>query len=276
MKICWLTDLHLNILSLEERLAFYVKLCQLQFDSLLITGDIAEGPSLIPILHEISQQIKSPVYFVLGNHDYMGKEIAGVRQAIDTFCVQNPRFYWLRGSRGQRLTDKVLLLGVDSWVDLRLGHYVAGEEARFYYHDIPDFQVPIEQSSQDFLSKVQALAKQDVNILAKQLNIAMSADINKVLILLHIPPFADACWRHGQRCDALTLPFFTCKVMGELLLETAIRQQQVDFVVLCGHTHNHCVYRALNNLKIIVGEAKTGTPQVQRYFNLEQLFGSTD
>lgn len=272
MKICWLTDVHLNVLSLEERLAFYAQLGNIDFDSLLITGDIAEGPSLISILHEISQQIKGPVYFVLGNHDYMGQEIARVRQATHTFCAQHPQFYWLRDSGAHRLTDDVLLLGVDSWVDLRLGDYTVDDALRFCYQDIPDLQAPLEQSSQGFLSNMQALAAQDVNLLAKQLAAALSTDSGKVLILLHIPPFADACWRHGKPCDSFTLPFFTCKAMGGLLLAVARKHQQVDFVVLCGHTHNYCVYRALKNLKVIVGVAKTGSPQAQPYFNLEQLF----
>ena len=73
MQICWLTDVHLNLLSQQQRASFYQQLLKKPIDALLLTGDIAQGSSTLVVLAElaeISHQLNCSIYFVLGNHDY--------------------------------------------------------------------------------------------------------------------------------------------------------------------------------------------------------------
>jgi predicted phosphodiesterase len=64
MKLVWLTDIHLNFLDEERRQIFYAKIIATGCDAILISGDIAEAPSLCKLLSEMSAQVKQPIYFI--------------------------------------------------------------------------------------------------------------------------------------------------------------------------------------------------------------------
>ena len=64
MKLIWLTDIHLNFLSKERRIDFYQEIVATSGEKILISGDIAEVPSVSAILKEIAQAIQKPIYFV--------------------------------------------------------------------------------------------------------------------------------------------------------------------------------------------------------------------
>ncbi len=68
MKLAWLTDIHLNFLDKSGRKKFYQQIVASQVEAVLISGDIAEAPSVSDILKEMIEQIQMPIYFVLGNH----------------------------------------------------------------------------------------------------------------------------------------------------------------------------------------------------------------
>ena len=46
MKLIWLTDIHLNFLSKERRIDFYQEIVATSGEKILISGDIAEVPSV--------------------------------------------------------------------------------------------------------------------------------------------------------------------------------------------------------------------------------------
>ncbi|PCH54758.1 MAG: serine/threonine protein phosphatase, partial [Legionellales bacterium] len=54
MKLAWLTDIHLNFLEQDVRQEFYLEIIKTNCDAILITGDIAEAPSLCEILKEMA------------------------------------------------------------------------------------------------------------------------------------------------------------------------------------------------------------------------------
>jgi predicted phosphohydrolase len=55
----------------------------------LISGDIAEAPTVSEILGEMAQHVAKPIYFVLGNHDYYKSSVAKVRQTITELSQEN-------------------------------------------------------------------------------------------------------------------------------------------------------------------------------------------
>ena len=63
MKLAWLTDIHLNFLEVEARQKYYEDILATECDAILISGDIAEAPSLIDLLNEMEGHIKKPIYF---------------------------------------------------------------------------------------------------------------------------------------------------------------------------------------------------------------------
>ena len=79
MKMAWMTDIHLNFIDLTTRQKFYQEIIDSECDSVLLSGDIAEAPSIKNILQELAMFIKKPIYFVLGNHDYYRGQVDEVR-----------------------------------------------------------------------------------------------------------------------------------------------------------------------------------------------------
>ena len=63
MKLAWLTDIHLNFLDADERKRLYQEVINTKCDGVLISGDIAEAPSIKNILQELVIFIKKPIYF---------------------------------------------------------------------------------------------------------------------------------------------------------------------------------------------------------------------
>lgn len=82
MKLAWLTDIHLNFLEVETRLQYYEDILVTGCDAILISGDIADAPFLDDLLNEMVGEIKKPIYFIVGNHDYYRGIIADVRRGL--------------------------------------------------------------------------------------------------------------------------------------------------------------------------------------------------
>ncbi|MCE2991889.1 MAG: metallophosphoesterase [Alphaproteobacteria bacterium] len=87
MKLTWLTDVHLNFLEKNERIDFDHTLIATDGDGVMISGDIAEAPSIESILKEMANAIQKPIYFVLGNHDYYRGGINDVRSKMLVYYV---------------------------------------------------------------------------------------------------------------------------------------------------------------------------------------------
>src|SRR5262249_47567983 len=95
MKIAWLTDIHLNFLDRNSRKRFYEFLVISKADLVMISGDIAEAPSVKDILTEMGKEINRPIYFVLGNHDYYFGYVQEVRDEMTQLSSSNPLLHWL-------------------------------------------------------------------------------------------------------------------------------------------------------------------------------------
>src|SRR5689334_20836519 len=94
-RLAWATDVHLNFLSAEELAAFAATLAASEADAILLTGDIAEAPSLRRLLTTVAQVVRRPIYFVLGNHDFYHGSIAEVRALAADLSATSPWLRWL-------------------------------------------------------------------------------------------------------------------------------------------------------------------------------------
>lgn len=263
VRLVWLTDIHLNFLELEGRNSFYEKILQSECEAVLITGDIAEAPSVIDILNEMETYINKPIYFVLGNHDYYRGSIQDVREGITKLSQSNPQLSWLGSTGIQVLNKHTILLGQDGWADGRLGDYQNSRVALNDSRLIVDlFQAKLLGSSK-LLEKMQELADQDANQLENDLLKAIGLKPQKIVVLTHVPPFKEACTYQGRISDDDWLPFFSSKATGDVLLRIADRNQEIDFLVLCGHTHGKANIQILNNLAVRAGIAEYYQPMIQ-------------
>ena len=109
MKLAWATDIHLDHASEAIDEAFCADIADSGAEALLIGGDIGEANSLERWLHFVAERVHRPVYFVLGNHDYYGSDISGVRarmRALDASCAK-----WLPHAGVVELSERTALVG---------------------------------------------------------------------------------------------------------------------------------------------------------------------
>lgn len=263
MKLAWLTDIHLNFIDTNERIKFYNTIIETNLDALLITGDIAEAPSISEILKEIAEIIKKPVYFVLGNHDYYRSIIDIVKEEITSLSRSEKLLNWLPATGPHVLNNEVILLGQDGWADGRLGDFINSPVSLVDSRLIADlFQQKILGKHQ-LLEKMQQLADIDARNMQYNLKWALDKNPKKIIILTHVPPFKETSLYEGRISNNDFLPYFTSKATGDVLIQIATDYPTVEFLVLCGHTHHACTYNALNNLIVRVGKAEYSYPEVQ-------------
>lgn len=264
MKLGWLTDIHLNFIDEDARRTFFQEIINTQCDGILISGDIAEAPCLVDILNEMEEHVKKPIYFILGNHDYYRGQINEVREAMKALTQTHDKLFWLPASGRQQLNKDTILIGQDGWADGRLGEY---ENSRVALNDsrmINDlFQEKILGKYQ-LLEKMQQLADADATKLKDELEQAVSQNPKKIIILTHVPPFKEACFHKGEMSNDDWLPYFSSKVTGDVLTDIAQQNPNIEFLVLCGHTHSEANFRPLNNLIVEAGKAEYYRPVVQK------------
>ncbi len=89
-----------------------------------------------------------------------------------------------------------------------------------------------------------------------------------VYVLTHVPPMREACWYNGRISDDEWAPHFTCRAVGDVLLEVVREHPKRQVTVLCGHTHGAGESWPLKNLRLLTGGAEYGFPGVNRLFTL--------
>jgi hypothetical protein len=90
---------------------------------------------------------------------------------------------------------------------------------------------------------------------AAHLRVALAraaAGHSRVYCVTHVPPFREACVDEVGRVSEPRLPFYTCKAVGDVILEAAGQHPGCQFTVLCGHTHDECDVRIRDNVRVVV------------------------
>lgn len=269
MKLAWLTDVHLNFLDANERKNFYQEIISTRCDGVLVSGDIAEAPSIKNILQELAIFIKKPIYYILGNHDYYRGQVDVVRDEMTALTESNEYLFWLTASKVMQLDNNTLLVGQDGWADGRLGDYHNSRVALNDSRMISDlFQEKILGRSQ-LLAKMQQLADYDASQLQEQLIQAAIQRPQRIIVLTHIPPFKEACLHEGKISNDDWLPYFASKASGDVLMNICTKYPNIDFLVLCGHTHGKATYHPFPNLIVEAGHAEYNKPEIQRVISFE-------
>jgi predicted MPP superfamily phosphohydrolase len=239
MKLIWLTDIHLNFLERDERIDFYHTLIATDSEGVVISGDIAEAPSIESILKEMVSTTQKPIYFVLGNHDYYRGSINDLRNKMTYMTKDEPFLFWLPASGPQKLNNDVVLLGQDCFADGRYGDYTNSRVVLNDSRMIVDLFQSSALGKYLLLEKMQQLADQDANELENSIEQAVrSYNPKKMIILIHVPPFIEVCMHEGKISSDDYLPFFSSKVTGEILMHAAENYPEIEFLALCGHTHS--------------------------------------
>ncbi|HJK86162.1 MAG TPA: metallophosphoesterase [Candidatus Megaira endosymbiont of Nemacystus decipiens] len=269
MKLAWVTDIHLNFLESAEREGFYQDIVATNSNAVLVSGDIAEAPTVSDILEEMARHIAKPIYFVLGNHDYYQSSVENVRQKVTQLSQKNSSVNWLPETGLVKLNKDTLLLGEDCWADGRYGNYA---DSRVMLNDSRMIQELREGNiigKYQLLDAMQKLADNDAKRLENNLHLAIQEHLpKKIIVLVHVPPFKESCMHEGEISNDDYLPFFASKITGDVLLGAAKANPKIEFLVLCGHTHSSSYYKPLDNLTVKAGSVVYGKPIVQEVIEL--------
>ena len=263
-RLAWLTDLHLNFLPYQQVDEFLGRVESLEADIVLITGDISEARDLEHMLRHIAEHLHRPVYFVLGNHDFYHGSIREVRVIAARTCEAAGELgrlkYLTAMSEPVEVTPTVGLIGHDGWADARIGDY---ERSLVMMNDYRLIAELAAHGKRDRWPILNALGDEAAEHVRRLLPPAL-ANYEEVLLATHVPPLREACWHEGRPSDDEWAPHFTCKAMGDAILEIMRDFPQRRLTVFCGHTHSPGECCPLPNVQIFTGGAKYGQPTVQR------------
>jgi len=267
-RFAWLTDIHLNFLGMSALQNFFSQVAELDAQAYVISGDIGETGTVSEYLKAFSHTVARPVYFVLGNHDFYRSSIAQVRQEVMTRLSDNPYLRYLTMTEHLELTPDAAIVGHDGWADGRYGDFLASTMMLNDYVMIRELAQALEQGHESLWKAIQELADESAQLLSERLARALDR-YPLVFVIIHPPPFEENTRYNGLPSPANSLPHFSSKAIGDMLLRMADRYPQRRIIVLCGHTHAASETHLRPNLQVLSGSAEYRAPTVQRIFSVE-------
>jgi predicted phosphohydrolase len=242
----------------------------------LIGGDLGEAFSWEDYLHQLDELLGLPIYFVLGNHDYYGGSLHEVRERAELITKTCQRLFWLPACGFVALDSRTALVGHGGWGDARAADF---RQSRVLLNDyfliselraaaaIPEgvktwWGEPSAILNAGLESQLNDLGTETARHFRETIPQAL-ADHEHVIVLMHVPPFREACWYQGKVSDDNWAPHFCSIAAGEALVEVMQQHPQKRMAVLCGHTHGEGLAEILPNLQVRTGKAKYGQPEIQ-------------
>ena len=254
-RIVWLTDPHLNFLPRKGAFHFgdSIRDDYPNVDAAIVTGDIAEFESFLPLLDELQRGLGAPIYYVLGNHDAYGGSVSEMRVRATSHA--NEKIIYLPAGDLYELTPDTALVGVDGWYDARLG------DARRSNVVMNDFQLIREFRGKDSVTVAREIADREAEYALEKLRRTASV-YKRILFATHVPPYAMATWHEGQMSDKHWLPWMSSLAMGNAIDTVSAEHLDVLFEVFCGHTHSDGVYERHSNVIVRTGHSAYRFPRV--------------
>lgn len=256
MKLVWLSDTHLNFISEEQTREFVKTVACCDPDVVIISGDLADGrtfSSRIKLLSEIGCSI----YFVLGNHDFYHSSINAMRVKAKIIQEEYANLFYLPTQGVVQLTPDVALVGHDGWADGRNGNpfslvelndfYLIGGLTYLNYRERREAIAMLAAAASGYFSKVLPLA---------------ASSNKKVILVTHVPPFAEASFHRGSLSSPDFQPFYSSKIIGDTITNVMKDYPDCHLTVLCGHTHGVCRYAQSSNIEVRSEAAEYGNPRI--------------
>ena len=286
-RLSWATDIHLDQCAPEAFATFIEALRAENPDGICLTGDLSEAPRLQADLERVAEAVGVPVYFVLGNHDYYHGSIAEVREAMTRLTATHPLLRWLPATSeaaGIALGPNTRLIGHGAWGDggngnireswIRLQDFrkiaelnVANGTANGEADALSPEERKARPITEALIEVLQQLGQEAADFLKPRLLHALQA-APQVFLLMHPPPFREACLYGTEMADDHWAPHFTCKAVGDMLIDVMAQHPEHQLTVLAGHTHNVHDAFVHPNIRVCVGAAEYGHPAVAQRFML--------
>lgn len=267
MKAAWLSDIHFEHLEEHQIHLFSQEVAGKQPELVLLGGDIAVAEQVCERLREMDETLKCPIYFVLGNHDYYGGSISAVRSQVTALSEESMQLCWLQAAGVVSLNESTALIGHGCWADGRAGDFHSRPDLLtdcFVIDELKDLDCAKR------LERINSLGDEAAQQVKRILTLAFE-NHTEVMLLTHVPPFAEACYYQGRKTSDDILPHFVCKAVGDSLLELLRDDPEKHLTVLSGHTHGECEVDVLPNLKVMTGKAQYGAPTIHKILKIGSL-----
>ena len=217
MRLVWLSDTHLNFVDERRRRGFVDRVARHAPDAVLVSGDLADGWTVVPVLELLAARLVCPTYFVLGNHDFYHRGVAAVRRDVRAAVRRagGTRLVYLPDAGAAPLGSGVAVVGHDGWADGREGDFAGSAFRPNDFVQIQDFQVFGDGlgAKAQRLRLMQDLAEEAAAHFARVLPLAAAAH-SHVVAVTHVPPFAEAAHYRGRPSGADVLPFYASRRVG--------------------------------------------------------------
>ncbi len=269
MKLLWFTDTHYDFFGGKRVKRFFEKIEKIKPDGIIHSGDIANGKLVKGVLELYKKTVSSPLYFVLGNHDFYYSSFGKVRKSLKEFLKDSEKIFWLTESEPIKLTDNIVIVGDDGWADARFGD---PENSNLRLNDFIAIEEIAETPPKERFKLYRRLGDESAERLNSKLEKATLISDN-IIVVTHPSPFKETTFYGSVQSDENGLPWFSSKVIGEVILKYADKYKNKKFLVLCGHTHERVEKIIRDNLKVKVGGAEYGKLEIQEIFELsEEIF----
>lgn len=269
----WATDIHLDTLgndpvAITDFGKFLVKDAP---HGVFLTGDLSNAKNLVYHLSILEKACERPIYFVLGNHDFYGASIEAVRKTMRELTNMSQYLKYLPTTQYVALSPTTALIGHDGWYDGLYGDYKSSRFVMNDWIDIKEF-ADINSVTREVMGwtprypiivkQAQALAMEAVRHVHDGIKAAVRYH-KTVIVLTHFPPFEESHIHNGRVGDPGAQPWYTSKLMGDLLKQASTAYPKVRFEVFCGHTHGKWDGQIAKNLFCHVGGAEYMHPELQ-------------
>lgn len=260
----WATDIHLDFVSDYQLIEFGKRLIASNPEGIILSGDLSTANQLVYHLAALERVVQRPIYFVLGNHDYYNGSIEDVRKKMKDVTNMSQYLRYLPNSLYIALSQSSALIGHDGWYDARNGNWKISEFQMSDWTTISEFAA-VSQRGKNLVNVIdvaQKLAHEATLHIHNAIKSAVRYH-NNIVIVTHFPPFAESHMHENKPGDAGAHPWFTSKVMGDMLLDASKSFPKVNFTVFAGHTHGKYSGKFADNLTVHVGGAEYRYPALQ-------------
>ncbi len=259
MPYAWITDPHLDHLSPEELKDFHrqVRDNTTMDTTLLVTGDITTSRRLFEHIDGLGQACRGKMLYILGNHDRWGSSLAQCERDLRPHNLPQGHSVFMDLVDSIELEEGLHVVGDSGWYDGRNG--LQGNPRMI----LNDWFYVEEYKGKNERSCSAEIADRRAKILEEKLRKVCASDKTKhVIVITHVPPYPEAALHMGRPGDDYAQPWFTSRVIGDVLDQVAKEFFWVKFEVLCGHTHSRAHYKHDDNLVVTTGEAQYGDPRI--------------
>lgn len=259
-QVMWLSDLHLNRAPKLQQSLLFDRLAGIEYDSVIITGDISSSHHVRNHLRQLAAAASPrPIYCVLGNHDYYDSSLCEVDTQVADLCGTIKNLHLLDGRHIIPLGHGVGLIGHRGWPDARAGYGIDTVVDSPDHGMIDDFK---GLDRPDAFHKMVELGRESACVFRNILPLALTC-YRHVVIATHVPPFPNVVLYDSRPCSRWHLPHFSNVSAGKTIRAITRAFPARRVTILSGHSHSPCDAAILPNLRVRVGGARTGMPDVQ-------------